>query len=117
MNYLIKSCSPCPRRSTCTSPCRAVEALLPHEETGRVSGLQRRYAMLYGERLEARRALVRFMLDWRDVLKGRQKRAFNLRYNDGLTLTQIAARMNVTTADAGAYLRRARAKIRRAARR
>lgn len=83
MRKLITSCTPCPLRSRCIRPCRAVEKQLPKPESGRIGVLRSRLALLYGERLEVRRRYVRWLLDGRHLLKGRMKFAFNLRYNSG----------------------------------
>jgi DNA-directed RNA polymerase specialized sigma24 family protein len=115
MNQPISSCTPCLLRALCTQPCPDVEALLPHEDHGRVEGLERRHKWLYGMRLDTRRAYVRRLLDGRHVLRGRMKRAFNLRYNDGLSIEEIARKMHLSPSGAGTYLRRARRKARRAA--
>lgn len=108
---MTNKCTTCPTRSTCVEPCKAVAALLPTEQTGRISGLERRNYRLYGEKLEKRRAYVRFLLDWREILSPRARQAFDLRYNDGLTLTQIAQSMGITLSSASSLLRRGRAKI------
>lgn len=112
-----RTCATCSLRPTCQQPCPDVARLLPHDNTGRVAGLQRRNARLYGQRLEGRRRYVRFLLDWRDVLGGNARRAFDLRYNDGLGVGAIARRMGVKPGTASTYLKRARATIRAAARR
>ena len=69
--------------------------------------------MLYGMRLEARRAYVRKLVENRELLKGRSRRVFDLRYNEGLSLEEIGRQLNIPPHVAGTSLRRARRRIMR----
>jgi hypothetical protein len=108
-------CVVCPVRADCQQVCPGVAGLLPPEDRGRVAGLARRNALYYARRLERRRSYTRFLLDWRHLLCGRQRQVFDLRYNDALSLSEIAARLGVTPSSARVYLRRAIARIHRLA--
>lgn len=86
-------------------------ARLPAPDRGRIAGLTRRGGMLYGERLERRRAYVRFLLDWRHVLRGRVRQVFELRFDSGLSLAEIGYRLGISASAAREYLQRARQQI------
>jgi DNA-binding NarL/FixJ family response regulator len=60
---------------------------------------------------EANRSHVRFLLDWRHLLKGRQKRVFNMRFNEGLSFKQIGKRLGIRKSTACVYVRRAALRI------
>jgi DNA-directed RNA polymerase specialized sigma24 family protein len=61
--------------------------------------------------LERRHQEVLSMLDYRELLKGRMRQAFDLKYIEGLTQQEIARQMRVATRVAGIYLQRAHARI------
>ena len=86
-------------------------AQLSAPDRGRIAGLARRGGMLYGERLERRRAYVRFLLDWRHVLRGRVRQVFELRFDSGLSLAEIGHRLGISASAAREYLQRARQQI------
>lgn len=91
--------------------------MLAPVDSGRVAGLHKRHAQRYGEKLEARRSYVRFLLDWRHCLRGRARQVFDLRYNDSLATSEIAARLGISPGSVTKYLKRARARILKIARR
>ncbi|MBK9974134.1 MAG: sigma-70 family RNA polymerase sigma factor [Planctomycetes bacterium] len=105
----IVSCTHCPLRSGCQSPCDAVEALLPKEQRGELRRLRRRDSFPYALELEQRRAWVRLLLDWRHHLRGRLKQVFDLHFNDGLSNVEIARQLGLTRGTVSEYLSRATA--------
>ncbi len=116
MNRSLRlTCRGCPVRATCTSVCADISRQLPAADRGRIAGLQRRMALLYGERLEARRRYVRFLLDWRHVLSPQARAVFDLRYNNGLSLAEIGHKMGISSHSVSRNLRQSYRVIERAA--
>jgi RNA polymerase sigma factor (sigma-70 family) len=72
-------------------------------------------ALLYGERLEARRRYVRFLLDWRHVLSPKARAVFDLRYNNGLSLAEIGHKLGISSHSVSRNLRQSYRVIERAA--
>lgn len=91
--------------------------MLPRENQGEIRGLTLPGAAEYARKFESRRAYVRFLLDWRHVLRGRLRKVFAMRYDQGLEISAIAARLGVTNGSASEYLKRARRTIMKASRR
>lgn len=109
------ACTTCSRRAECRAICPEVSLRLPAPDRGRIAGLASRHRLLYGARLERRRSYVRFLLDWRDVLRGRLRMVFDLRYDHGLSLVEIGRRLGISASTARDYLARARQRIENAA--
>ena len=107
-------CTKCPRRPVCTEPCRELEALLPSADAGRDWNLEAADAKARAAKTVANMLAVRAMLDWRHVLSGRQREAFDLYFNDGLSQEEIALRMGLQRVTVDRLLQRARRRMRAA---
>lgn len=99
-------CSKCAHRDKCSGICRKVEKLLPDPDKGKIyfNGHDP-HEVLAGINLNMRR--VRDLLAGRDLLRGRMRTVFDLRFNEGLTQEQIAVRLGCSRSTARRALERA----------
>jgi RNA polymerase sigma factor (sigma-70 family) len=105
------SCTDCPLRTSCNTPCEAIERQLPSEEHARLHALHRRNALNAARRLEAERAAARLLTDFRHLLRGRMRQVFDLVYDEALPQEEIAARLGIGRRVVSHYLMRARRRI------
>lgn len=104
-------CNHCPLRDTCKSPCQTLEALLPDPDAGRVHALHRKDAWAYCKQLAAQMTAARILTSHRRKLRGRQRRVFDLTYNELLPEAAIGQRLGISRRAAGRHLQRARRNI------
>ncbi len=105
-------CNQCPIREQCTKPCPALEAELDSPERGQLSFLAEMRQPKIIQFLE-RRAEAEAMRDHDHLLTAKQRAVFDLRWREGLTGMQIAARLGITYGSVRSAMTRIRNRLRR----
>jgi DNA-directed RNA polymerase specialized sigma24 family protein len=111
------SCTKCPLRAACKSPCAAVEAQLPAEERGKIHRLRRRKVYHRAVELLEQVDDARFLVANRHRLQGRLRQVFDLVYNENMSHAEIARVLGLHRRSVGHLLKQARRVIVRLAKR
>lgn len=109
-NEIQSPCTDCPLRASCQHPCEKVEALLERPFAPRTF-LSEGEFQAFLKRIVIRRGFTRELIEHRDVLSARQRKVFDLFFNEGLTQESIAECLGIRRTNVAQLLARAMRRI------